>query len=272
MDDGTVVGRALEIVNTVALGIQTPLVDLVAKTGIPKPTVRRIAEDLVRRHVLVRAPHGYAIGPGLAHLGRIAAYQHSFLDARDHLEELHAQCGGLVWLSPLDPHQAAVPLPVEVACDPELSGLVQAYWPDPTSLATLANTAGGRLVLDGRPDILDQLGRCGLPRSTPNSPMTVGELEAALWQAHDLGASVESEQSVLGWRCVAVRVRGLGQATAILGVTVPVARSDAGRILKATLRAAESLAASTQQRAGRTAVSVPNTQRGSHPAEARVTE
>ncbi|MUN06908.1 helix-turn-helix domain-containing protein [Agromyces luteolus] len=38
------------------------LAEITAMTSIPKPTVRRIAEDLVRRGKLERTPLGYGLG------------------------------------------------------------------------------------------------------------------------------------------------------------------------------------------------------------------
>ena len=241
MDDGTVVGRALEIVSTVALGIQTPLAELAARTGIPKPTTRRIAEDLVRRKVLIRLQHGYAIGPALTHLERAAALQRRFPDAHDHLVELHARCGGMAWFSPASPLQTPRPMPSEIVCDAELSGLPMDRWPDLTSPAALANTAVGRLILVQRPDLRERLARTGMPQPTPHSPTTTRQLDAILRQIGDLGASVESEQNALGWRCVAVRLDGPGGSAGILGVTIPVARGDLAQIVRATLRVAEAM-------------------------------
>lgn len=235
MDDGTVVGRALEIINTVALRIQTPLAELVARTGIPKPTARRIAEDLVRRQVLVRAQHGYAIGPALDHLGRAAVLQRTFPDVHEHLVELHALCGGIAWLGSVDRLEADGLVPVEMVHHAELSVLATSGWPDMRSPAALANTAAGRLVLARRPDLLEQMARTGLPRATPHSPATVRQLEGILRQTRELGASVESEQYVLGWRCVAVQLHGPDDSRVILGVSAPAARSDPARMLKATL-------------------------------------
>ena len=241
MDDGTVVGRALEIISTVALGIQTPLAELAAKTGIPKPTTRRIAEDLVRRKVLIRVEHGYAIGPALTHLERAAAIQRRFSDAHDHLVELHARCGGVAWFSPATPLQSPKPMPSEIVCDPELSGLLKGEWPDLTSPAALANTAAGRLVLLQRPDLFERLACAGIPQPTPHSPTTARQLDAILRQIGDLRASVESEQNALGWRCVAVRLDGPGRSAGILGVTIPAARGDLAQIVRATLRVAEAM-------------------------------
>jgi hypothetical protein len=50
MDDHTVVGRAVAILDCVASAASPlPLAALTRKTGIPKPTVRRIASDLTER-------------------------------------------------------------------------------------------------------------------------------------------------------------------------------------------------------------------------------
>lgn len=244
MDDGTVVGRALEIINTVAMRIQTPLAELAAKTGIPKPTARRIAEDLVRRHVLVRAPNGYVIGPGLEHLGHAAAVQRQFPDAREHLAELHARCGGIAWLGAVGPHDATGPVPVEMVCDAELSAVARSGWPDMADPGTLANTAAGRLVLAHRADLLEKIARAGVPRTTPNSPSTLRQLEGILRQTRDRGASVESEQFMLGWRCVAAQFRGSGGDWVVLGVSAPVARSDPSRMVKAVLGGVTSMESS----------------------------
>lgn len=246
MDDGTVVGRAFEIINTVALRIETPLAELAARTGIPKPTARRIAEDLVRRQVLVRAPHGYAIGPALDHLGRATALQRMFPDAHEQLVELHARCGGIAWLGSVGQLGAPGPASVEMVHDAELSTLAKARWPDLRSPANLANTAVGRLVLARRPDLFEQMVRTGLPRTTPHSPATVRQLEGILRQTRDLGASVESEQYMLGWRCVAVQLHGPDDSRVILGVSAPTARSDPALILKATLLTAASMESSAK--------------------------
>jgi DNA-binding IclR family transcriptional regulator len=132
-------------------------------------------------------------------------------------------------------------MPSDVVFDAELSGLLKAEWPDLTSPAGLANTAAGRLILLQRPDLLERLARAGIPQATPHSPTTARQLDAILRQIGDLGASVESEHNALGWRCVAVRVDGPGRSAGIFGVTVPAARGDLARIVRAALRVAEGM-------------------------------
>ena len=235
MDDRTVVGRALEIIETVAaLGPNVTLAELTTRTRIPKPTARRIAEDLVRRRILERSPDGYTLGVRLAELGETAALQNRYAALRPALVELHAQCGGIAWISA--GRRFSELTPVDMVCDPGLAELARSAWPPAGTPETLANTAGGRIVLAERPDLLERVARTGWRPATANSPTTVGHLLSALRQIRDLGAAVEAEQSMPGWRCVAAAVADPSGRPAILGLTVPVSTADPARMLRTTIR------------------------------------
>lgn len=242
MDDGTVVGRALEIVECIAaLGPGVSLADLSARTHISKPTARRIAQDLVRRQVLVRLTSGYALGPTLSRVGRIAALQQDFASAHQHLEELHGACGGLSWL--VVEEQQGTLHPFDLVCRDDMASLVADKWPTGPAAEVLVNTAMGRLILADRPDLVEQVHRQGLRRSTPHSPSSRQQLDAILHQVRDLGAAAESEQCMLGWQCVATKFTPPSGGAAVLGVTVPAQSGDPRRMLRATMRAADALAA-----------------------------
>ncbi|WP_446219963.1 helix-turn-helix domain-containing protein [Micromonospora sp. IBHARD004] len=63
MDDHTVTGRVMAVLEAVgALEEAATLAALTRHTGIPKPTVRRIAADLVARKILNRDATGYLWG------------------------------------------------------------------------------------------------------------------------------------------------------------------------------------------------------------------
>ncbi len=244
MDDGTVVGRALEIVEAVAQhGPGLRLVELSVLTGIPKPTTRRIAQDLVRRQVLVHTSDGYTLGPTLSRLGETANLQRSFADAHGYLVELQAACGGIAWLSAGE--RLRIMQPLDVVCDDDLKDTARTQWPGPTSgVAIMVNTAGGRVLLANRPDIVEKIARDGLPQGTPHSPSTMGQLEMILREVRDLGACVESEQAIVGWRCAAAGFTGPEGKPAVLGVITRVNRGVPPRMLRATRGAADSVAAS----------------------------
>ena len=59
MDDGTVLGRALLVLDACLCTSQVAsLAELTSATGLPKPTVYRLAEQLVRRRLLDRVEGG----------------------------------------------------------------------------------------------------------------------------------------------------------------------------------------------------------------------
>jgi DNA-binding IclR family transcriptional regulator len=218
-------------------GAGISLAALAKETRIPKPTIRRIAGDLVFRGVLLRRGNVYVLGPELERLGRRAELHRAFADCHGVLCELNARFGGFAWLI-AGPEAAGIE-PLDLVHDDELAPLVSRW--HPLSLESLVTTAAGRLVLLDRPDLVERATRNGIPRWTPRSPATRLELAAALRQARDLGAAVETEQSTVGWRCVAVRVYGAGGEPAALGVTIPVQTGDFKRLLRATLSTTEAM-------------------------------
>lgn len=219
MDDHTVLGRALELVQVVAEhGPGITLAELTRRAGLPKPTVRRIAGDLVRRQVLERVADGYGLGPQLNALGAAAAVQRRHVAVRPVLAELHARCGGIAWLT-AGPQLSRL-RPVEVACDPSLRALVRSSWPPPNSVDSLVNTAGGHVVLARRPDLMEVALERGWTPWTPNSPADRRGLTASVQGVLDTGAAVEVERSRLGWQCVAAAVSGVDGEPAVLGVTL----------------------------------------------------
>lgn len=220
MDDHTVLGRALELVQVVAEhGPGLTLAELTRRSGLPKPTARRIAGDLVRREVLERVADGYSLGPRLGELGAAATAQRRYAAARPALAELQARCGGIVWLT-AGPQLSRL-RPVEVACDPSLRPLVRSSWPPPNSVDSLVNTAGGHVVLARRPDLMEVALERGWTPWTPNSPADPRGLRASVQGVLDTGAAVEVERSRLGWQCVAAAVSGVDGEPAVLGVTLP---------------------------------------------------
>src|SRR5690242_2602799 len=119
VDDGTVMGRALSVIDAVAeYGANVTLAELATATGIPKPTVFRIAASLVARNLLNRTARGYALGPELRRLGEKASLQIEFEPYTPVLEELHAAHGGVAWVTA--GRDLVNVQPVVQVCDPEL--------------------------------------------------------------------------------------------------------------------------------------------------------
>ncbi|WP_099040136.1 IclR family transcriptional regulator [Mycobacterium neglectum] len=242
LDDHTVVGRALAVIEAVvACGPNATLADLARLTGIPKPTALRIANDLVHRRLLRRTPNGYALGPELSRLGETASLQRDFDRYLPVLEELHAAHGGVAWLTA--GRELAKVQPVGMVCDDGLEGIARAGWPAPGSAAMLINTAGGHLALAHQSDLLERVARNGMAPSTPHSLREVSQLYASVGRARQEGFAVESEQSARGWTCAAALLPARADKRAVVGVTIPVGRANARELIRSVLRALEAIVA-----------------------------
>ena len=226
VDDHTVVGRALAVIDAVAeCGPNATLAELARLTGIPKPTALRLANNLVQRRLLRRTLNGYALGPELSRLGETASLQRDFEPYIPVLEELHAAHGGVAWLTA--GRELAKVQPVGMVCDNGLEGIARAGWPAPGSSAMLINTAGGHLALAHQADLFERVARSGMAPSTQHSLREVSQLVASVRRARQDGFAVESEQSAEGWSCAAAVLPTRCDTRAVIGVTIPVGRANA---------------------------------------------
>ncbi|WP_165350495.1 helix-turn-helix domain-containing protein [Xylanimonas protaetiae] len=222
MDDRSVVSRVVEILAAASSRAVASLADLTLLTGLPKPTVRRIAEQLVESGALTRTPWGYQVGTRLQRLGRPHASPEALAPVHDALTALHAQLGGIAWFTA---HADRVDeQPELVVTDPAMRLQALREWPAPTSLSTIALTAIGQCVLSRRPELAERVARTRAGRG----------LRARLHASADRGAFVDDEAHTPGRRCVAVPLVHGG----VLGVTVPADRSPLDALVRATLAAA----------------------------------
>jgi DNA-binding IclR family transcriptional regulator len=245
VDDHTVLGRALAVIDAVAAcGPQVTLAEVAAVTGIPKPTVLRIATSLVGRQLLTHTDHGYTLGPELSRLGEKAALHRDFERYLPVLEDLHAAFGGVAWLTA--GRELLKVQPVVQVADPEFVTVARYGWPAPGSTAMLASTAGGHLVLAQRPDLLDRLARRGFaPAPTPNAIRDARQLCASVHRARHDGFAVESEQSIPGWSCMVALLPTTTDTQAMIGVTLPVGRANARELIRTVLRGFDAIIADT---------------------------
>jgi DNA-binding IclR family transcriptional regulator len=245
VDDHTVVGRALAIIEAVAqCGPHTTLSQIAVATGIPKPTALRIANDLVARKLLEGTGRGYTLGAELARLGEKATLQREFERYVPALEELHAAHGGVAWLT-AGPELVKMQ-PVVQVCDAEFVPIARYGWSEPDSAGMLASTAWGHLVLAQRPDLLERVASNGLaPPVSPYALRDVGQLYASVRRAQRDGFAVESERGAPGWTCVVALLPGGTNTRAMIGATLPVGRANARAIIRSVFRAFEAIAAET---------------------------
>lgn len=238
MDDHTVLGRALEIVDAVSALGPLSLADLTAAVGIPKPTTRRIAEELTRRGVLARDSGRYSIGERPATWAASAGSRFDDPHTESALVELTKAVGGMAWVAAPD-EKLKLTLRRGIAAD-DVAVQPTDAWPV-WNLGALIHTAGGRLLLAGRPDVVAKLEEVPFPRTTSSAPNSVRSLQLVLHQVNESGVSLETGQFMAGWRCAAVNVPPGGTRQMILGVSVPAARSDAQLMIRTIRKLADDI-------------------------------
>jgi DNA-binding IclR family transcriptional regulator len=237
--------RAIAILETMAqadgpLG----LIELMQATGLPKPTVHRIATLLCDAGLLMREAEGrrFAPGPRLAALG-LATLTHAAWRAPRHaiLKSLVAEIGETCNLTLLD------------GADVVYLDRVEAAWPlrlhfQAGSRVPAHASASGKLLLALLPArerrrLLDTL---TYSYHTANTITRRHDLEAALKQIRRARLSTDNEEYLDGTVCVAVPVENdRRRVAAALAVHAPTSRMTLAQALEcvpALRRAAARLA------------------------------
>jgi len=123
-DDKTVVGRVAAILDAVAeASAPVPLAELTRLTGIPKPTVRRIAASLVARGILGRTEAGYVPGGKMLRYGLHAMSRHPVaLAVQPYLQDLHQRSmGEMAWFATAEAGELTVAVLLDASRPPDLA-------------------------------------------------------------------------------------------------------------------------------------------------------
>jgi DNA-binding IclR family transcriptional regulator len=246
MDDHTVVGRAVAILDCVASAAQPlSLATLTKRTGIPKPTVRRIANDLVTRGMLELTSDGYVGGSRLINQGLQSAHNRGVsVIAQPYVQELHLQTHGeFAWFAAM----AHEDLTMTAMAFGRAHAAAMRNSRAPT-LATAGSSkvvmAAGRLQAAHQPQLAERIMSTGWAPLTRYSVTDRQRLSNLLQEARDTGLAHESEQSMLGWTCMAAALHdSAGQLIGAIGVSGRGSHIDARHVRPALVRCAESLAA-----------------------------
>jgi DNA-binding IclR family transcriptional regulator len=230
MDDRTVTGRVLAILDALA-GADAPvaLAELARITGIPKPTVRRIANDLVRRRMVDRQAGGYVFGPRMVALGVAAERQLCNADVvGPFVHDLQQRTGMIVWAGRMEGTKL---LMVDSAHGRDHSGLMASHWPVRLDYELLPATATGLLMAVDNPEAMEQVLRRGLPRLTPRTQLLPGRYTARVRQVAESGIATEYDECRIGWWCGAMRLDPPHDKI-IVSVTSEIARAPITRTLR----------------------------------------
>jgi DNA-binding IclR family transcriptional regulator len=218
---------------------------LTRRTGIPKPTVRRIANDLTERGMLELTADGYLAGSRLISQGlHSALHRGTSVIAQPYVQDLHLQtCGELAWFATMDGYDLTM-----TATAFGRSHVAAMRNSIPPSLSkhgsSMVVLAAGRLQAAHQPQVADQILSTGWTPLTRYSVTDRHRLRNLLWEARDTGLAHESEQTMLGWTCLAAAVRdSAGRLIGALGVSGRGSNIDARGVRSALIRCTESLTA-----------------------------
>lgn len=212
-------GRAFGLLETMAdHGGIMGLSQLATESGLPLPTIHRLARTLVELGYLHQeSSRQYVLGPKLIRLGESSSKMLN-LWARPHLTQLVDQLGESANLAMLDGDQivyvAQVPSRHSMRMFTEVGRRVLPHC-----------TAVGKALMAEMPaeDVREILHRTGTPKHTENTITDLDEFAKNLeWTARHGYAIDEGEQEV-GVRCVAVAVPNVSSRLA-LSVSGPAER------------------------------------------------
>ncbi|MFE9324732.1 IclR family transcriptional regulator [Nocardia sp. NPDC052278] len=191
------------------------LLGLAERTGLPRSTVHRILDQMIRLRWLAHAPGGYRLGLRPLELGGLAADHNEIRDVVSPLlHELCQRTGMVGHLGVLDGR--------EVLYLDKAGGRYTASIPTRLGGRMPAHsTALGKAILASlEPSIIETSFRDRLPQLTPRTICDRAELHRELTRIrHRQGIAVDNEESVTGISCVAVPIRGRGAAIGALSLS-----------------------------------------------------
>ncbi|NKY31224.1 putative HTH-type transcriptional regulator YagI [Nocardia gamkensis] len=219
------------------------LVELAERTGLPRSTVHRILDQLIRLRWLAHAPGGYRLGLRTLELGGLAAEHNEIRDAVSPLlHDLCQQTGMVGHLGVLDGR--------DVLYLDKVGGRFAASVPTRLGgrMPAHSTALGKALLATLDPSIVEASFRDHLPQLTSRTLTNRTELHRELGRIRNRqGVAVDNEECVPGLACVAVPIRGRGAAVAAVSLS---GRTGSETVMPDTARLARALAEVAQE-AGR---------------------
>jgi DNA-binding IclR family transcriptional regulator len=258
-DDGrpnSVLGKAQLLLGAFESGAyQLGLTELSRRSGVPKASAYRLAQELVEWGLLERRGECYQLGLRVFELGqRVPASAVLRAVARPAMADLFATTRATIHLAVLD--GAHVLFLEKVAGEANIHSHSRIGGRLPA-----AGTATGKVLLATAPDLDEHLARfreAGLPHLTSRTVSSVDELHKQLVAVRAQGFALEIEETMPGVGSLAVPVPGAdGTVHAAVSTTAPVARLAPRRLLP-DLRAAAATIARALDRALLTASEIRN--------------
>ncbi|MFD9124696.1 IclR family transcriptional regulator [Kitasatospora sp. NPDC059571] len=209
------------------------LSELAARTGLPKPTVHRLAADLVRLGWLERSGAEYRLGTKLFELGSLVPRRRDLREvALPFLQDLFEATRETVHLG--------VREGMEVVYLERIHGHEALRLPSRIggSLPLSCTGVGKALLAFSGAELTEELLSRPLPSLTPHSITDPARLRMALEKTQVSGLAYEEQEAALGVSCIAAPVFAGDAAVAALSVAVPLSRFRPAQLAPAVRTAA----------------------------------
>ncbi|MGW2563650.1 IclR family transcriptional regulator [Streptomyces sp. NPDC001514] len=210
------------------------LLELTERTGLPRSTLHRILDQMIRLRWLAHSAGGYRLGMRTLELGGLAAGHSEIRDVVGPLlHELCRRTGFVGHLAVLDGR--------EVVFLDKVGGRFAANLPTRLGSRLPAHTTavGKALLATLDPHHIEAMYGARLPVRTPRSIRTVPGLHGALAQVRRRhGVAWDHQESLTGISCVAAPVRGGGAAVAALSLSGDSQAMDLGQLAPVVLEVA----------------------------------
>jgi DNA-binding IclR family transcriptional regulator len=209
------------------------LSELSERTGLPKPTVHRLAADLVRLGWLERSGPQYRLGAKLFELGSLVPHR---LDLREaalpFLQDLFEATRETVHLGVRDG--------MDVVYLERIHGHEALQLPSRIggSLPLTCTGVGKALLAFSGAELTEEVLSRPLPSLTPHSLTDPNRLRMALEKIQVSGLAYEEQEAALGVACIAAPVFAGGTTVAALSVAVPRSRFSPAQLAPAVRTAA----------------------------------
>ncbi|GAD86493.1 IclR family transcriptional regulator [Nocardia asteroides] len=227
------------------------LLGLAERTGLPRSTVHRILDQMIRLRWLAHTPGGYRLGLRVLELGGLAAEHNELREVVGPLlYDLSQRTGLIGHLAVLDGR--------EVLFLDRAGGRSQVAIPTRVGgrLPAHCTAVGKALLATLEPGIAEASLRGNTAPRTARTIVDRAELHRELARIRNRqGVAVDTEESLPGVGCVAVPIRGRGVAVAAISLsgTVQGDRSalDTARLARALAEVAKEAARALTPRHGR---------------------
>ncbi len=185
------------------------LAELTRRCGLPRSTTHRMAEDLAELRWLARTDDGYQLGMLMFELGEIVPMQRNLTEmALPYMEALRTATGASVHLAILDGTEVVylhvLPSKQSPPMNSRRGGRLPAH----------ATGVGKAMLAFSPPETVQRVLDTGLPRLTPRTLATPGQLRRDLAAVRASGIAYDREESNPGVLCAAAPVFGPKQLPA----------------------------------------------------------